>query len=260
MAPSTPAMLPSYNQIGYDSLHYILGAVEGDGNNAILWGIGGKLSGDNKTVINPELQVRFPLMMNYDNGLLTFYNYDGMLLDMNGSWAMPLALFRVATIVNPASGAGLAPAELNAIAECDKIKFYGNFMKLMGMSDFSTGLMNIYGGINFNLFGSGKTASTPGAGKVYFSFSDKTVSANFDIFPCHCITAKERAGAYFGAPVDNSSCCNVTVIFNDGIMFYKGFSIDDAILANFCACIDQGMMHDDGALGNLGMRGDVSKG
>ena len=87
-----------------------------------------------------------------------------------------------------------------------------------------------------------------------------TVFSNFDIFPCHCITAKERAGAYFGAPVDNSSCCNVTVIFNDGIMFYKGFSIDDAILANFCACIDQGMMHDDGALGNLGMRGDVSKG
>jgi len=177
MAPSTPSMLPSYNQIGYDSLHYILGTVEGNGNNAILWGIGGKLSGENKTVINPELQVRFPLMMNYDKGLLTFYNYDGMLLDMNGSWAMPLALFRVATIVNPDNGAGVAPAELNAIAECDKIKFYGNFMKLMGMSDFSTGLMNIYGGINFNLFGSGKITATPGAGKVAFSFSDKTVSA-----------------------------------------------------------------------------------
>ena len=177
MAPSTPSMLPSYNQIGYDSLHYILGAVEGDSNNAILWGIGGKLTGEDKTVINPELQVRFTLMMNYDKGLLTLYNYDGMLLDMNGSWAMPLALFRVATIVSPDSGAGIAPAELNAIAECDKIKFYGKFMKLMGMSDFSTGLMNIYGGMNYGLFGSGITQGISGAVDVGFSTGKKSVTA-----------------------------------------------------------------------------------
>ncbi len=177
MAPATPSMLPSYNQIGYDSLHYILGAVEGDGNNAVLWGIGGKLTGEDKTVINPELQVRFPLMMNYDKGLLTLYNYDGMLLDMNGSWAMPLALFRVATIVDTVSGAGVSPAELNAIAECDKIKFYGKFMKLMGMSDFSTGLMNIYGGMNYGLFGTGITTGVSGAGDVNFITGKKSVTA-----------------------------------------------------------------------------------
>jgi outer membrane protein assembly factor BamB len=181
MAPSTPSMLPSYNQIGYDSLHYILGAVEGDGKNVVLWGIGGKLTGEDKTVINPELQVRFPLMMNYDKGLLTFYNYDGMLLDMNGSWAMPLALFRVATIVSPDNGAGVARAEMNAIAECDKIKFYGNFMKLMGMSDFSTGLMNIYGGMNYGLFGTRITQGVSGTGDVSFITGNKSVTAEVKV-------------------------------------------------------------------------------
>jgi hypothetical protein len=177
MAPANPSMLPSYNQIGYDSLHYILGVIEGDSKNAVLFGIGGKLTGDDKTVINPELKVRFPLMLGYDNGLLTLYNYDGMLLDMNGSWAMPLALFRVATIVDPKTGAGLATGELNAVAECDKIEFYGRFMKLMGMSDFSTGLMNIYGGINYSLFGTGVTKGATGAGDVKLAYAGKLVSA-----------------------------------------------------------------------------------
>ena len=117
-------------------------------------------------------------MMNYDKGLLTLYNYDGMLLDMNGSWAMPLALFRVTTIVKADNGAGIAPAELNAIAECDKIKFYGKFMKLMGMSDFSTGLMNIYGGINYGLFGTGTTKGVSGIGEIGFSTGDKSVTAS----------------------------------------------------------------------------------
>jgi hypothetical protein len=83
----------------------------------------------------------------------------------------------VATIVNPYNGAGIAPAELNAIAECDKIKFYGKFMKLMGMSDFSTGLMNIYGGMNYGLFGSGITQGVSGTGDVDFSTGKKSVTA-----------------------------------------------------------------------------------
>ena len=52
----------------------------------------------------------------------------------------------------------------------------------------------------------------------------------------------------------------MAVIFNDGIMFHKGFGIDDAIPANTRACIDQRMVHDDGSFSNLGMRGDIGQG
>ena len=45
MAPNLPSILPLYTQTGHDSLHYILGAVEGNGNEFIVRGIGGRLPG-----------------------------------------------------------------------------------------------------------------------------------------------------------------------------------------------------------------------
>lgn len=178
VAPANPSILPSYNQIGYDSLHYLLGAVEGKGNTVILWGIGGKLIGqDQKTVVDPSLKVRFPLMLNYDRGLITLNNYDGFLLDMNGSWDMPLALYRIATRVDPLTGATRSTAAINAIAECDKIEFYGYFLKLLGMSEFDTGLMFIFAGANYNLHGRGLTQGVGGTGSVSFSMTEHSLVA-----------------------------------------------------------------------------------
>ena len=60
--------------------------------------------------------------------------------------------------------------------------------------------------------------------------------------------------------IDDRTCRNVTVIFYDGIMFYKGFVIDDAISANPRPDIDQGMVHDDGSLSDPGMGGKYRPG
>jgi hypothetical protein len=49
----------------------------------------------------------------------------------------------------------------------------------------------------------------------------------------------------------------MAVILNDGIMFHKGFGIDDSISANICACIDQDMVHHDGSFSNLSMGGNI---
>ncbi|MBN1533259.1 MAG: hypothetical protein JXA20_11395, partial [Spirochaetes bacterium] len=178
LAPANPAILPSYNQIGYDSLHYILGTVEGSGNRAVLWGVGGKFTGRGReTVVNPSLEVRFPMMMDYDGGLLTLYNYDGILLDMNGAWDMPIAFFRLATRVDPVSGAALARVALNAVVECDRIDFYKWFIKLLGMSELDTGLMFIAGGSDYGIHGAGVTRGAAGAGRVRFSANSDSVTA-----------------------------------------------------------------------------------
>ena len=43
LAAPLPTILPSYNQIGFDSLHYLIGLVEGDATGrAIAWVVGGK--------------------------------------------------------------------------------------------------------------------------------------------------------------------------------------------------------------------------
>ena len=52
----------------------------------------------------------------------------------------------------------------------------------------------------------------------------------------------------------------MTVIFDNGVVFHKGFVIDDAVSAHLCAGIDQNMMHDDGSIGNLGTGGDIGQG
>ena len=178
LAPANPSILPSYNQIGYDSLHYIMGVVEANQNTAIVWGVGGKLLGEtDETAIDPALEVRFPMMLDYDNGLVTLYNYDGILLDMNGSWDMPIEFFRIAGKVDPQTGKSLGHTAMNAIVACDEIEFYGTFLKLLGMSEFDTGRMFIFGGTNYNLFGDGVVTGPGLKGTVTFSVENDLVQA-----------------------------------------------------------------------------------
>ncbi len=176
LAPANPSILPSYNQIGYDSLHYILGVVEQNKDHTILWGIGGKLSAkEGTTVIDPDLEVRFPMMLAHDGDLVTLYNYDGILLDMNGSWDMPIELFRISTAIDPGTRTAKSHAAVNAVVACDQIEFYGHFLKLLGMSEFDTGRMTIFGGADYSLFNSGMTLGPGFSGRVNFSCSHDEV-------------------------------------------------------------------------------------
>ena len=51
----------------------------------------------------------------------------------------------------------------------------------------------------------------------------------------------------------------MTVILDNGIVFHKGFGVDDAVSAHPRSGIDQRMVHDDGSIGNLGMWGDIAQ-
>ena len=175
-----PTMLPSYNQIGFDSLHYLAGIVENPGPNAILWVVPGRLDeATGKTVVNPALKDVYVLNMAYDNGLLTLYNYEGFMLSFVGSWDMPFALYRIATRVDQQTGKILKKGALNAVAQCDKIKLYGKFLKLMGMSDIKTGLMHICGGLNLDLWNPGQVTGPLIEGHVDLKIGKSSASATF---------------------------------------------------------------------------------
>ncbi|MCB1323072.1 MAG: hypothetical protein KDK34_22635, partial [Leptospiraceae bacterium] len=157
LAAPNPTMLPSWNQIGFDSLHYLAGFVESDGHRAVLWVIPGKLDeATGETVVAPELKDRFALNADYANGLLSMHAYTPFLLSFIGSWDMPFAAYRLSTRVNPTTGAFERHPELNALVLGDELEFYGKFLKIMGMTDFWTGHMPVFGGANADRWHTGQ--------------------------------------------------------------------------------------------------------
>ena len=174
-AAPNPSMLPSWNQIGFDSLHYLAGAVEGSGSRAVVWVVGGRLdAAGGKTTVNPALEVRYPLMLEYDGGLVTFHNYEGFKINFIGSWDMPFGFYRLASKADPATGRIVKRASIHAVALCDEIEFYGKGLKLMGMSEFDTGHMAVFGGMNLDVRGA--VAMPAGAGKALFAADGASAS------------------------------------------------------------------------------------
>ncbi len=176
LAVPNPVMLPSYNQIGFDSLHYLAGAVCPAEDQTLFWVVGGKLQ-DEKTVYDPSIQARFPLLLKRQGSLLTFQNQDGFKINFIGSWDMPFKQYRIST-----DGAGLAQGETScavlASMACDEIEYYGLGLKLMGMSDFATGMMHAYGGMNLAVYPGAK--SVEGVGKVSFALEGNRLTATLE--------------------------------------------------------------------------------
>ena len=158
----TPSILPSYNQIGFDSLHYIAGAVDTNAvGQEVLWVIEGRLDENNQAAIDPEAITRYPLILDYDDGLVTLRNYDGFKIKFIGSWDMPFASYRISTRMTE-TGDLDDSATLIAVANCDEIEFYGIGLKLMGMSEFKTGQMFVRGATGIKLWENAAAPENPG--------------------------------------------------------------------------------------------------
>lgn len=143
----TPSILPSYNQIGFDSLHYIAGAVDRtDTGDVLMWVIEGRLTEDGTSAIDPAAITRYPMLLHEENGLVTLYNADGFKIKFIGSWDMPFASYRISAPLGN-DGAFARDADVVAVTNCDEIEFYGIGLKLMGMSEFKTGQMFVRGGV-----------------------------------------------------------------------------------------------------------------
>lgn len=175
IAAPLPTILPSYNQIGFDSIHYVMGLVEGEGDELIAWGVGGTLDGQGNTIVNPSSDVRFPLVFRWNAGLLTMINEEGFTIEFNG-FPLPFQFFRVATTLD-AAGAAVHSPWLNAKTICDEITFYGEFLDLLGFCNLETGLLDAVGGAEFRAFGDGVQSAPEGIGSVVFSREGDSVAA-----------------------------------------------------------------------------------
>jgi hypothetical protein len=98
---------------------------------------------------------------------VTLHNEDGFRLDFTGSWGMPYRSYRIATRAAPDGAIERRPA-INAVVDCDQIANYGFFLKLLGLSEWETGLMHITGGADMSVWSDGPLTPPEGIGRVAF--------------------------------------------------------------------------------------------
>src|SRR5262249_43054846 len=180
IAAPLPTILPSYNQIGFDSIHYLITLVESSQpGKAIAWVAGAKLAdAENRTAIDPASRVLFAVDASFDGGLLTLENQAGFTIEFNGI-RLPFDFFRVATRLD-ASGDALASPALNVLAPCAGISFYGPFLRELGFCNPQTDILDVFGGAELHRFGSGVATPPAGVGSVSFAATHDSVRATLD--------------------------------------------------------------------------------
>lgn len=179
IAAPLPTILPSYNQIGFDSIHYLVGMIEGTPDRAIAWGVGA-LPGDGggPTIVDPASDVRFALEVAYDGGALTMENEEGFTIEFNG-FALPFESFRVSTRADAMGVAAASPA-LTAQVVCGDIDFYGEFLQRLGFCNPATDVLLAWGAADLRPHEGGVASAPAGIGAVSLAASATTVTAAFE--------------------------------------------------------------------------------
>ncbi|MBI4507983.1 MAG: PQQ-binding-like beta-propeller repeat protein [Deltaproteobacteria bacterium] len=175
LALPLPSILPSYNQIGFDSLHYLVGVVEGSPERFVTWLVGAKLAeGENRTIVDPATRALFPLEGTYRDGLLSLTNEAGFAVEvMNAS--LTFSQFRMTARLRP-DGESVGSARLFASSICSRLSFYGPFLNLLGFCNTQTGVLAAFGAALLREH-RGAPSLPPGIGEVTFEATADQVTA-----------------------------------------------------------------------------------
>lgn len=169
LAAPMPTILPSYNQIGFDSVHYLVGLVGSPGpGRAWAWAIGGRPTSDG-TVVDAASRVRFPLVVSWEGDMLTLDNQVGFGIDFNG-FTLPFSRFRVAGTIT-SEGAGAQAFGVFAQAICGEIDFYGTFLRQLGFCNPESDILAAAGAVEL-IAVDGRRVPPAGVGEVTWSRAD----------------------------------------------------------------------------------------
>jgi hypothetical protein len=171
-----PTILPSYNQIGFDSLVYLIGMVEGTGTSGVAWMVGAKyLPGQATPVVDPATGTLLPLTYTYAGGLLTFENDNGLDVDVLNT-LIPLNTFRISASVDN-TGLAAAGGRLTGDTVCANVPTYGIFLQELGFCNPQNDLLTVFGGADFGPYAMSTATAPAGLGTVAFSITATAVTA-----------------------------------------------------------------------------------
>ncbi len=177
LAAPLPTILPSYNQIGFDSLHYLVALVEGDDEHAVAWVLGGRLDAMGRTVPDPATKALFPLSLAHDEQRVTLTNRDGLGLEVLNA-RIAFDDFHVAARV-AADGSVPRPAQVVVSAVCGDIPLYGAFLQQLGFCNPVTDVLHVFGAALLRPWDAAGAPSPPAVAEVAFEVGPRMARATF---------------------------------------------------------------------------------
>ena len=158
LALPLPSLLPSYNQIGFDSLDFLVGLVgrERDGR-AVAWLVGAN---------DPATTYLVPFTLDVRDGLLELRNDGGASVVLNG-FTIGLVDWLITARVG-ARGAIPGVPKTALTVDCGAIGFYGPFLEQLGLC--APGLpMRVFGGAQMRPYRGGVQRPPAPVGTVSFA-------------------------------------------------------------------------------------------
>jgi len=178
LAAPMPSILPSYNQIGFDALHFLVGLVEGDDDHAVAWVIGAlPEEGTGETIADQATTVVFPFDVYWNDGLLTLDAEGGLTLEVMNVW-FTFNDFRFSSHLDATGTADTAP-RVHVTTLCSDIQWYGPFLQMLGFCNPQTDVLDVFGTALLRPHSGG--VQTPHAlPTVSFALAGDTVTATVD--------------------------------------------------------------------------------
>jgi len=170
-----PTILPSYNQIGFDAHHFLIGLVEGDAEQAIAWGVEMLPSSVDSLSPIPDTSAIMVFNVHYQDGHITLENNVGFSMGIQGT-TIPFNLFRMTAALNDKASAP-AGASVQAVSKCSDIPMYGTFLQSFGFCHPETDLLVAYGAVNLEPWQSGVGNKPEGIGEVTLSTGPDKITA-----------------------------------------------------------------------------------
>jgi outer membrane protein assembly factor BamB len=169
-----PTVMPSYNQIGFDQLHYLLGTVQMQGTQGVAWMVGAKLpAAGQPSVVDPLTQAIFPMAFDTASDLVTMNAASGLQVQIM-SFTLPFQSFRLAMGFQPGGGAVLT-GEIEGSTVCKSVPVYGPYLEELGLCNPQTDVIRVLGAANVTE--RTDIGPPPAAGMTTFGMTSNAITA-----------------------------------------------------------------------------------
>jgi outer membrane protein assembly factor BamB len=172
-----PTEMPSYNQIGFDSLHYLLATVQAPGSApGLAYMVGAAIpAAGGAAVVDPSTKAIFPMALSTSGDLATFEAASGLEVQIM-SFTLPFQTFRLSLGFAP-GGEAAGTAQLAGSAVCGGIPFYGPFLQQLGLCNPQTDVIRVLGAANAARRTDVAAPAAGSAGTVTFASGGDAVTA-----------------------------------------------------------------------------------
>jgi outer membrane protein assembly factor BamB len=176
-----PTLLPSYNQIGFDSLSYLVSVIETGGGHTIAW-MAGAQSVAGQTVVDPTTKALLPLDVTSpsggtgpsDAGFVTFSSVAPISVEVM-NLAIPFQTFRMAVAL-ASDGNASGPLRVTGTTVCGSIALYGQYLQMLGLCNPKTDLLSVVGAANYATASAGTPPTSTQLGTVSFASTASAVT------------------------------------------------------------------------------------